>query len=61
MPCDRVFVSPRDARREGVGDQDHELRVEDRLVILISHALVGAGRTAGHTNTRGRAPLAGTM
>ena len=54
VPFDRVFVSPRGARREGAGDQDHEPIRDPGLVILISHALVGAGRTAGHTNTRSK-------
>jgi hypothetical protein len=40
-----VFVPPRGARREGVGDQDHEPGGNDgRFVILISPALVTAGR-----------------
>jgi len=45
-------VSPRSARHEDAGDQNHEpLKYAGRLVILISRVLVRAGRTAGHTNT----------
>jgi hypothetical protein len=55
-PGGRVFVLPRVARHEGEGDQDHEPGGKGgRFVILISPALVTAGRTAGHTNTRVRA------
>ncbi|HYT76935.1 MAG TPA: hypothetical protein VEL79_19430 [Vicinamibacterales bacterium] len=49
---EHVFVSPRSARHEDAGDQNHEpLKYAGRLVILISRVLVRAGRTAGHTNT----------
>ena len=54
VSADIVFVSPRFARHEGVGDPDHEPWVDGRLVIRISRALVRAGRKAGHTNTASR-------
>jgi hypothetical protein len=51
------FVSPRCARPEGTGDQDHEpISKPTRFVILIFRALGTAGRTAGRHEYAARAP-----